>query len=62
MQSLNIEKELVTITQAAKILSVHPNTIRNLISRGDLRAERIGSRLVRIHRDDLIALFHPYDS
>lgn len=60
MKPLEIEKELVTIDQASKILSVHPNTIRNMICRGDLRAERLGRRLVRIHRDELNKLLEPY--
>lgn len=62
MQPLPFESELLTISQAAKILSVHPNTIRNLIARGELKAQRIGSRLVRIHREDLISSCRPYDS
>jgi excisionase family DNA binding protein len=52
--------ELFTIRQAAQLLAVHPNTIRNLIYRGELQAERIGARIVRLHKADLQALLTPY--
>jgi excisionase family DNA binding protein len=43
--------------QVAEYLGVTPRTIRNYISSGVLPASRVrGSRLVRIHRDDVEAL------
>ena len=51
---------LITIKEAALTCGVHPNTIRNLILRGDLRAVRIGARIIRINAIDLDALFTPY--
>ncbi len=50
---------LFTIKQAAEIVKLHPNTIRNLITRGDLKAERIG-RSIRIRNENLEALLTPF--
>jgi excisionase family DNA binding protein len=49
----------VTINQAANVARCHANTIRNLISSGQLPASRIGSRIIRIDKKDLDALFTP---
>jgi excisionase family DNA binding protein len=48
-----------TIAQTAEKLQVSSNTIRNLITRGDLKAERIG-RIIRIRKENLDALLTPY--
>jgi excisionase family DNA binding protein len=48
-----------TIKQAADKLQLHTNTIRNLILRGDLKAERIG-RSIRIRDENLNALLTPF--
>lgn len=45
---------LVTVTDAAGQLAVHPDTIRRLIAKGELPAVRIG-RNVRIEEGELIA-------
>lgn len=42
---------LVTIVRAAECLGVHENTIRNLITRGELPAVRIGARSTRVPLD-----------
>jgi excisionase family DNA binding protein len=52
--------QLITIQTASELLNVHPNTIRNLIYRGELQAERIGARIVRLHKADVQALLTPY--
>ncbi len=51
--------ELLPIKSAAKRANVHPNTIRNLIKSGKLKAVRIGSKIIRIHSTDLDELFTP---
>ena len=51
--------EYFTVAKAAEKLQLHPNTIRNLILRGDLKAERIG-RSIRIRNENLDALLTPY--
>lgn len=37
-----------TIADAAAILGVHRDTVRRMIDRGEIYAERVGPRLVRI--------------
>ena len=54
-----LENPIYTIAQAADKLHLHPNTIRNAIARGDLKADRIG-RSIRITSENLEALFTPY--
>ena len=44
--------ELITIREAANQLKVHPNTIRNFIQYGQLKAFKIG-RTVRIEQAEL---------
>lgn len=51
---------LLTIKQSAALKNVHPNTIRNMILRGDLIAVRSGARIVRIDPAALDAAFTPY--
>jgi excisionase family DNA binding protein len=46
-------EELLTVDEVARELRVNPQTVRNWIDRGELSARRIGSRRVRIRRDDL---------
>lgn len=54
--------ELITVKQGAELLGVHPNTIRNLIARKVLVAERIGARIVRIRKQCLLDLLTPYEA
>jgi excisionase family DNA binding protein len=53
---------LLSLQESADYLGVHKNTIRNLITRKTLKAQRIGSRIVRIARADLDALFSTNES
>ena len=48
-------QQLFTLRQAADIACVDPKTIRRRISDGDLRATRLGPRLIRIAEADLDA-------
>jgi excisionase family DNA binding protein len=57
--AIHKESPWLKITEAAEQLKVHPNTIRNMILRGDLKAERIG-RLIRIRQANIDALLTPY--
>jgi hypothetical protein len=52
--------QLVKIATGARLVDVHPNTLRNAIARGDLKAVRYGARAIRIDVADLLALFTPY--
>lgn len=38
----------VSISEAAEHFSLHPDTIRRMISRGEIEAKRLGPRLIRV--------------
>lgn len=46
----------VTIRQAAEYYQISGHTVRKMIANGDLKAERIGPRSIRIDRDSLLEL------
>jgi excisionase family DNA binding protein len=48
----------MTIREAAAFHSVGIKTIRRLIQRGELRAYRVGSRLIRLDRESVVNLGH----
>ncbi|ALF00904.1 excise [Mycobacterium phage Serenity] len=48
-----------SIQQTADYLGVHPNTVRNYIAAGKLKAVRLGPRLIRVERDSVEALMRP---
>jgi excisionase family DNA binding protein len=60
IQQNSADTERLSINEAATILNVHPNTLRNLISRNELAAERIGARIIRIRKSELLGLLTPY--
>ncbi|MFC0248750.1 helix-turn-helix domain-containing protein [Citricoccus parietis] len=47
----------LSISDVAEERGLSESTVRRLISRGDLRAYRIGKRIIRIDPADLDALF-----
>ncbi|HUX71439.1 MAG TPA: helix-turn-helix domain-containing protein [Cellulomonadaceae bacterium] len=51
--------EFLTVAQAAEELHVTERFIRKLIATGDLRAVKVGARVVRIRRTDLDDLLRP---
>ncbi len=51
--------EFLTVAQAAEELHVTERFIRKLIAAGDLRAVKVGARVVRIRRADLDDLLRP---
>ena len=54
------DSEFITISTAAVILNCHRNTIRNAIRDGKLNAQRYGARMVRLDKQDVLALLTPY--
>lgn len=50
---------LLTVAEVADELRVTQRFVRQLIARGDLRAVRVGSRIVRVRHDDVLALLRP---
>jgi excisionase family DNA binding protein len=59
---IHLTNHLYTISQAAEILQVHVNTVRNLIARGDLKAERIGKSIIRIRQAEIDLLLTPHEA
>jgi len=51
--------EFLTVARAADELAVTERFIRKLIADGQLRAVKVGTRLVRIRRTDLDDLLRP---
>ena len=52
-------RPFLTVAEAADELAVTERFIRKLIAEGDLRAVKVGARVVRIHRTDLEDLLRP---
>lgn len=51
--------ELVTLLEAANILKVHPNTLRQWDKKGILTAVRIGEKRIRKYRkEDILKLIN----
>jgi len=50
-------EELLTLTEAAKVLKVHPNTLRLWDKKGILKAVRIGVKRVRRYKKEDIERF-----
>lgn len=53
------ERPFLTVAEAADELAVTERFIRKLIAGGDLRAVKVGARVVRIRRSDLEDLLRP---
>ena len=51
-----------SIQEAADYLGVNRETVRRWIARGDLKAHRVGPRLVRIDPADVVKLRRPIGS
>jgi excisionase family DNA binding protein len=49
----------LTVQEAAKLLSVHPETIRRAVARGELAAAKLG-RMLRISPQDLDAYYRAH--
>ena len=61
MKSAPTQNELITKIQASELLGVHVNTINNLILQKKLPASRIGERIIRIRKQDVLNLLTPYE-
>ena len=51
---------LMKVPEAAERLGVTPKTIYNWISKGKLKAQRVGGRNIRIDELDLYEIIRPY--
>lgn len=50
--TINLDEQFYTIDEVAKILKVHPNSIRNAIKDGRLKAEKFG-KVWRIRKKEI---------
>lgn len=50
----------VTVADVARDLQVTERFVRQLIASGELRAVKVGTRIVRIRRSDVTALLRPF--
>lgn len=54
--------QLLTLSQASKLLSVHPNTLRQWDKKGILQSIRFGQRKDRRYKkEDILKLLHGRD-
>lgn len=53
----NGQDKYLTLAEVSKLLSIHPNTLRNWDTNGTLRATRIGIKRVRRYRKSDIDKF-----
>jgi len=58
----NPETQFTNVMGAAKILAVHPNTIRNMITSNALPAYHYGARCIRIRIEDVVKVLNPLDT
>ena len=52
-------QRLIDVKASAQRLAVSPQTIRRMISRGDLTAYRVGPKLLRLDADELDRIARP---
>lgn len=59
------DRRFITVAEAARLMEIHPNTVRNMVNRGDLIDARIpGTNQIRIDAqqvEDLICSRATYD-
>lgn len=54
--------QLLTLSEASKLLSVHPNTLRQWDKKGILQSVRFGQRKDRRYKkEDILKLMHGID-
>lgn len=51
--------DLIPTGEAARLLAVHPATVRRMIDAGQLRAIRVGSGHHRVSRAAVLAILEP---
>lgn len=52
-------RDLISLSEAADILCVHPRTIRRFISSGELKGFRVGAKTIRVSRADVKKVLKP---
>ena len=57
--SVILDEQYVTVAEAARLLQVHPSSIRRWMEAGTLPAFRVGQRRILLKRADLARLITP---
>ncbi len=52
-------RNLISLKSAAALVDVDTKTIRNWIAAGDLAGFRVNGHLLRVERDEVLALIQP---
>jgi excisionase family DNA binding protein len=57
MEARSIEKEVLTPKEASEYLKVNLRTIYRKVKKGEIPCMKLGSKLIRIKKEDLDRLF-----
>ena len=52
--------EFISVDTTAEMIGVDPKTVHTMIADGRLKAYRLGWRVIRLRRDEVIAAFEPF--
>ncbi|MEU6579561.1 helix-turn-helix domain-containing protein [Nocardia sp. NPDC046763] len=52
-------RALISLRDAAQLAGVHPNTVRRWAHEGLLEGHRVGPRLIKVDRNQVLALVRP---
>ncbi|WP_433759900.1 helix-turn-helix domain-containing protein [Nocardia sp. CA-135398] len=59
LSAADVPRKLISLKTAAALVDVDPKTIRNWIAAGQLQGFRVNARMLRVNRDELLALVQP---
>lgn len=60
MASPKLERQYISLVEAAEYLGVTGRTVRQMIADGRLTGYRLGARVVRLRRDEIDAAMRPF--
>lgn len=61
-QPTEAKQELLSVSEVSREIGVHPNSVSGWIRSKQLRAVKIGPRLIRVRRSDLEEFLTPYEA
>ncbi|WP_083911100.1 helix-turn-helix transcriptional regulator [Nocardia takedensis] len=61
-QQGSARSNLIRLKEAGELVGMHPTTIRRWINRGLLQAVKIGPRVIKVERDDVLAVLRPLEN
>lgn len=57
IESVDMPK-LLSVTETAKALRVHPDTVRAMVFAGTIHGVRVGEKVIRIREADVLAILN----